>query len=666
MRGRVSIRQILAWLTVALAGAAVAGGLVPAACAQTLSASDKAIYRQAFKAVDQEHWVDARRLASRARNPLPAKMIQWLDLIRPGPGRSFDEISQFMRENPDWPYQLRLQAMAERNMPQGMAPDTVFAWFKGRTPQTAYGAAVLARAMLGRGQAQPAADLVRSAWRDDNFDNELDEGAFLVEFGRLLRPEDHLARLDRLLWNHDEPAARQLMPLVDPGHRAVAEARLALADHASTVATAVGSVPAALQHDAGLLYELARSRLRNDDYSGAAAVLDPPPTSVGQPGVMWRVLDETAREAVWHGDKAGAYRIAAAHGASQGSTFADGEWLAGWIALRFLGNAKLGYEHFTELYAGVSTPISKARGAYWAARAAERMGDAKTAENWYRAAASNMTTYYGQLAAARIGRADALHFASMPQPTKADRVGFDKRELVRLVRLLGQLDQAERARPFLQEMADDATAAVTLRMVADLGRDMNRLDLALMVAHTARSKGVDLPDYLYPLRTVPLGGGPEPSLALAVIRQESAFETKAVSSAGALGLMQLMPPTAKGVAKALKVRFRKEQLTRDGDYNVKLGRAYLDELLNGYDQSYILAIAAYNAGPDRVNEWIRTYGDPRSHGIDAIDWIELIPWSETRNYVQRVLENLQVYRHRLGTTLIAQSLQQDLLRGASQ
>src|ERR1700758_580705 len=171
MRGRVSIRRILAWLTVTLTGAAVAAGLAPAACAQMLSANDKAIYRQAFKAVDQEHWVDARRLAARARNPLPAKMIQWLDLIRPGPRRSFDGIGRVMRDNPPLPHQLRLQAMAERNMPQGMAPDTVFAWFKGRTPQSAYGAAVLARAMLGRGEAQPAADLVRDAWRNGSFDN---------------------------------------------------------------------------------------------------------------------------------------------------------------------------------------------------------------------------------------------------------------------------------------------------------------------------------------------------------------------------------------------------------------------------------------------------------------------------------------------------------------
>jgi soluble lytic murein transglycosylase len=638
----------------------------PGASSDTLSAGDKAVYRAAFKAVELDRWVDARRIAAMAKNKLPAKVVQWLDLTRPGPGRSFDEISRFMRDNPGWPYQSTLQAMAERNMPSDMPAGDVVDWFHGRDPQTGYGAAALARAYGAQGRPAVATDLLRAAWRQDNFDSEGDERAFLGEFAGFIRPEDHLARLDRLMWNRDEASIRRMIPLVDAGHQALALARIALMKKDNSAVSLVANVPAALQHDAGLLFELARSRRKAEDYLGAAAALDPPPPVIGRPDIMWPELEDASRRAVLRGDMSVAYRLAAGHQATDGVTFADGEWLAGWIALRFLDDYKQSYVHFTGLYTGVTSPISKARGAYWAGRAAEEMGDLATAQNWYRAAASIQTTYYGQLASTRLGSRDALQFGPMPQPTKAERGKFEGRELVRVVRLLAQVDQSDRARVFLQKMSDDSDQPAELRMMADLAHEIGRDDLAVMVAKGAHSKGIELIDYLFPVRAIAPGPGPEPALLLAVIRQESAFDVKAVSSAGALGLMQLMPFTAKHVAKTLKVRFRKNDLTKDGSYNIQLGRAYLQELIQFFDQSYVLAIAAYNAGPDRVNQWIRLYGDPRDYGVDVVDWVETIPLSETRNYVQRVLENLQVYRHRLGGSQIVQSLQQDLTRRSSQ
>jgi soluble lytic murein transglycosylase len=637
-----------------------------ASVADTLSAGDKAIYRAAFKAVAQDKWADARRLAGQAKNKLPAKVIQWLDLTRPGPGRSFEEISQFMRENPGWPYQNTLQAMAERNMPPGLPAQATIAWFNGRDPQTGYGAAALARSLLARGQTDQAVTLLRQAWRDENFDGADDEAAYLAEFSTYLRPEDHVARLDRLLWSHDEDSARRLLPYVDPGHQALALARIALAKKDDSAPAAVDNVPPALQHDAGLLYELARSRRKAGDYIGAAAVLDPPPPAISRPDLMWPELEDAARRAVLRGDMSVGYRLASGHQATDGLTFADGEWLSGWIALRFLDDFRQSYTHFTGLYTGVASPISKARGAYWAGRAAEEMGDLATAQNWYRAAASNLTTYYGQLAASRVGSRDVLQFSPMPQPGKAERLAFEGRETVRVVHLLAQLDESDRARPFLQKLADETDEPTKLRMVADLGHAIGREDYAVMVAKAAHIKGVDMIDYLFPVRPIAAGQGPEPALLLAVIRQESAFDVKAVSSAGALGLMQLMPFTARHVAKTLKTKFRPKDLVKDGDYNIRLGRAYLQELLEFFDQSYVLAIAAYNAGPDRVNQWIQAFGDPRDYGVDVVDWVETIPLSETRNYVQRVMENLEVYRHRLGTSQMVQSLQQDLTRRGPQ
>ena len=658
----MSIRRFLAVLLLAAFAA-----LPPArfAVAETLSASDQVIYRTAFKLIEKGKWDDARTLALTAKNPLPAKVIEWLDLIRPGMGRSFDEISAFMQANPAWPYQITMQSMAERNMPDNMSPREVQAWFTNRTPQTAYGAAALARALIQQGRGANAADILRTAWREENFDLDQDEEAFYAEFSSYLRPADSLARLDRVLWNHDETSARQVMPLVDDGHRALGEARIALWQNDHNAATLVDQVPTALQRDAGLVYELARSRRKLGDYQGAAAILNPPPVNISRPDLLWPELADAARRSVQRGDMTGGYSIANGFGATEGATFAEGEWLSGWIALRALDDYKIAYEHFTTLYAGVGTTISKARGAYWAGRAAEEMGDMATAQNWYRAAATNNSAYYGQLAAARLGSSDALVFAPMPQPTAAEVAAFNKRELVRVVRLLGQLDQDDRTRAFLKSMADNSTSPASLRMIADLGWELHRDDLAVMVAKIARDKGVDLIEYLYPLRSVPQGPGPEPALTLAIIRQESAFEVDAVSPAGALGLMQLMPATAKHVAKGMSLRYRKEDLTRSADYNMLLGRAYLQELLDSFSGSYVLAIAAYNAGPDRVNSWMSLYGDPRDRGVDVVDWIETIPIYETRNYVQRVLENLQVYRHRLGVVQVAQSLQQDLIRRSS-
>src|ERR1043166_3621024 len=264
-------------------------------------------------------------------------------------------------------------------------------------------------------------------------------------------------------------ASRRRLPYVDSGHQALAVARIALAKEDDSAAIAVGNVPPALQHDAGLLYELARNRRKAGDYIGAAAVLDPPPPAISRPDIMWPELEDAARHAVLRGDMSVGYRLAAGHQATDGTTFADGEWLAGWIALRDLDDFCPSYTHFTRLYTRVSLPIHKARRAYWAGRAAEEMGDMATAQNWYRAAASNLTTYYGQLAASRVGSRDVLQFGPMPQPSKAERLAFEGRELVRVVRLLAQIDESDRARPFLQKMTDDAEEPTKLRMIADLG-----------------------------------------------------------------------------------------------------------------------------------------------------------------------------------------------------
>ena len=631
----------------------------PAAASDRLSARDQQLYQDAFAAADKEQWVKARQLADRAKNPLLAKVIRWLDLTQPGPGRSFEEMRGFLADNPDWPLLATLRSNAERAMPRGLDDASVAAWFGDRTPATAAGVMRLGAALFDLGRQEQARDLVRRGWVEQDMAAD-EEKEFLGLFKKQLRAEDHVARLDRLLWDRQESAARRMLPRVDEGHRLLADARLRLMAMDPGVDGAVKRVPAALRKDPGLIYDRARWRRIKGLYEEVVELLDPPVAGVRKPDLMWREVEDAARRALTRGDISVAYRLAQHHGAESGTAFADGEWLAGWIALRFLGEPQPAYEHFARLYAGVTSSVSQSRGAYWAGRAAEAMGETALARNWYRTAADSMTTYYGQLAAQRLGNGEAQRFPTLPQPTAEQIAAFDRDELVRVVRMLGQVDQLDRARPFVVRLVDHAKTPGDHRLIADLAAEQGRNDLMVVASKEARRSGIELVEYLYPLRDLPSGLGPENALVLGVIRQESAFAVTAVSSAGARGLMQLMPSTAKHVAKQAGLKYEEKKLTRDPSYNIRLGSAYLQELIERFRGSYILAIAAYNAGPSRSVEWMRVYGDPREAEIDVIDWIESIPFSETRNYVQRVIENLMVYRHRLGDTQVAETREPDL------
>jgi soluble lytic murein transglycosylase len=421
-------------------------------------------------------------------------------------------------------------------------------------------------------------------------------------------------------------------------------------------------VPAELAHDPGLIYERARYRRSQDDLPGMVALFDKPMASVPRPDLLWRELDSAARHALETKQYKIAYDLAKQHGAKSGTTFAEGEWLAGWIALRFVKDANAAYGHFTAMFDGVSSPLSKGRAAYWAGRAATALNNKADADRWYWQASLYPTTYYGQLGAGEIGVNPPLPMPEMPKPTPQEQATFAKQDIVRVVQLLGQIGAADQAKTFLTALIEKAGTRGEQRLGVDLAASLGRPDLTLAAAKVARQKGTEMLEYLFPVKKLVSAGTPETALVLGVIRQESAFDPEAVSSAGARGLMQLMPATAKYVAKKLGLRYTKDKLTSDTTFNISLGRAYLSELLDDHGGSYVLAIAAYNAGPRRVSEWTARFRDPRRQDVDVIDWVELIPISETRNYVQRVLENTQVYRHRLGNTEVAMSLAQDLQR----
>ena len=649
------------WVVFALALAGAVGAAARGSSAATLSASDRAIYQSAFIAVEDDKWPVAEALAAKAKDPLLAKVILWLDLMRFSSGHDFSEYADFIADNPQWPGQTALQTQAELAMPADLPAKKVLAFFGEREPNTFAGTTQLARALQAGGDKAQAAQVLRRGWVELDA-GEDDEKKFLAKFGAQLETEDHIARLDRLLWDSKQDAAKRMLGRVDAGYRALAEARMALRNEKKNADKLVATVPKKLQRDAGLIYERARWRRRKENYAAIPDLFFPPLKEVSRPDLLWRELDDAARRALARGQVKVAYKLAIQHGATDGTTFAEGEWLAGWIALRFLHEPKTAYAHFTRLHGGVASPISKARAAYWAGRAAEDLKKKADAASWYAEAARWQTAYYGQLAAQRAGQRGPLKFATVPEPTGQQAAEFAKRELVRVVQQLHETDQADRAKAFLLRLVDLAKTPSEHRLTAELAASIGRDDLMVATAKASRLQGIEMVDQLYPVVSVPPGDNPEAALTLAIIRQESAFQPDALSPAGALGLMQLMPATAKSIATRIGLPYSKPRLTADPTYNISLGRAYLDQLIADYGGSYVLAIAGYNAGPRRVQEWISQNRDPRTSSVDVVDWVESIPISETRNYVQRVLENVQVYRHRIGGTQIALSIEQDLRR----
>jgi soluble lytic murein transglycosylase len=627
--------------------------------AETLSAVDLQAMRTALSAAQNGEWNRAYAEAAAITDPLPSKMLHWMDYSRPGAPGHFPDIAEFIEKNPDWPAQRALRKHAEEAL-AGETDAVAADWFKRHPPVSAVGKVREAEIMLNSGDLEAGNAALRTTWIGANF-GPLDEKGFLARHAAALRPEDHVKRIDRLLWDGHGEAAHRMLTLVPADYRAVAEARLALAAQARNAEALVARVPAKLRSDPGLLFEQLRYRRRKDMTDAAVQMLLAQPNDLVRPAAWWNERQAIARQVLASGNAALAYRIVEQHGLLEGNAFSEAEFLLGYIALRYMKQPALAFEHFSQILTRVNTPFAKSRAGYWGGRAAEAQGKSELAAKWYAAGADHMATFYGQLAAHQLGRDAPPRPLPEPVPDAEELARFDSNEVVRAARLFFELGDAAHGKIFLLHLADHATSPTTFAMLASVAEDSGRIDLAIAVAKRAIEAGTPLMIHGYPTTELPSGGTAERSLLFAIMRQESAFERDAVSRVGARGLMQLMPATASFVAAKMQLPFSPERLTADGIYNVLLGRAYLETLIDDFGGSYALAIAAYNGGPGRVRQWLRDYGDPRGGSIDMVDWIEMIPINETRNYVQRVLENLQIYRGQVGRES-AFSLAADLAR----
>ncbi len=610
-------------------------------------------HEDVFAAVALGDWARARTLASARNDPLLGRVVDWIRLTSPGEKISFSEIAAFLGNHPDWPDRARMRLHGEMAMGSGESDRVILDWFAEAPPRTSQGAERLAAALQRAGRHDEARQIIREAWITMNFAAR-DERAFLRAHRASLDGASHDARLDRLLWDGRSWEARRMLNQVSPTAHALGVARMRLAEQAAGVDWAIRQIPDAALFDPGFVYERLRwrrARGRDDEAIALLHAFDahraalPESSPLPHAERWWQERGTLARRALRAGNISLAYDLAAGHGQTGGASMADAEWLSGWIALIFLEDAPRAAIHFETLHDQVRFPVSVARGAYWAGRAAEGMKDSQNAREWYLRAASHATTFYGQLALKRLENASPPPLAAPPPVEAAEREHFASREVVRAARLIAGSHDPAHKRSFIRHLARQAETPSEHALAAWLAEETQRRDLSLLVAREAINRGVTLIEHGWPTPYLPGDlNGLDPSILFALMRQESGFNIDALSWAGARGLMQVMPATAQEVARSLGVPFSRERLSTDPEYNMMIGTTYLDRLLTRFDGSVVLALAAYNAGPGRVQRWLREHGDFRNGEIDTIDWIESIPFQETRNYVQRVVENLVIYR----------------------
>ena len=636
-----------------------AGGAVVFDAASALAAEappshrDAGLAAKALAAAKINKWPEYKRLAGRLENTDLRNILRWNRLRSRDSGAGFHELTVFLKSMRSWPRRRLIRRRAEEAMPASLPDQAILDWFDGRQPLTAAGGARMAGALLNLGRQDEARELLRKVWVSGAFGAK-QERHFYKRYRRYLTRENHIQRLDRLLWNGQYFAVRRMYRRVNPDYRALAEARLALRRYRGGVDAAIAKVPDSLKKDAGLIYERLRWRRRKGRDEDARLLLADVPDDLVRPRRWWREREILVRRALRDGHISAAYRIAKHHGQDGGPGFVEGEWLAGWIALRFLGDTDIAFGHFNNLYRIAKFPISRARGAYWSARAAAVQKNTERSRAWYGRAAQFPTTYYGQLARHKISGKHDLSLPPDPITDEAVARRFEAHELVRLVRVMKSAKLQTLMRPFIHHLSDSGKTPGWMAETARLAQAAGRPDLAVLVAKSGLAKGINMVEAGYPrLAPSSLKSHLEAPFIHALIRQESAFNREAISHAGARGLMQLMPATAMRVAKRHNIPYQRRRLIEDGNYNLRIGHAFLAELLKKFDNSYVLTLAAYNAGPNRVRRWIKLNGDPRDASVDAIDWIELIPFSETRNYVQRVLENLHIYRELIDDAQVA-------------
>ena len=602
--------------------------------------------KQAIELVRKNRQDEATALENSITDPLARKVVEWV-ILRSEDGP--DDVSRyeaFITANPSLPgitiLRRRMEAVMWQENPE---PRTVVAFFAQEAPHTAKGHFALARALLAQHDTARASAVLQDAWRNDAFSADLEAQA-RDAFAGLITPADDAARMDVRLYAEDEDAALRAASHAGPTALAVAKARAAVIDQGGNAKALLEAVPENARHDPGYIFSRVQWLRRSDKIADAAQLLvaaPRDPARLGDVDQWWVERRLVARKLLDLGDARLAYEVVNDAAVPNDENYrAEQHFTAGWIALQFLRQPSVALAHFARIADGVANPITLARGYYWQGRAAEAEHE-QEAWGFYRQAASYPTAFYGQLARARLGL-DEVTLRSLPEPAPEHRI----LEISRAFEILYAVDEYDLVAAMAADLGENLTDSAALATFAEIATRHHDARATLLIGKGALRRGLPFERYAFPNFGIPeyrqIGPEVDPSVVYSIVRQESAFNARVVSSANAIGLMQVTPAAGRDTAKRFNVTFDQHRLSQDIAYNAQLGTAELGNDIATWRGSYILAFVAYNAGPRRAKEWIEQYGDPRDPKVDPIDWIERIPLSETRNYVQRVLENVQVYR----------------------
>lgn len=613
----------------------------------SLNDSDRAAVTRALQAAGQKRWSYAEEQIAEAKNPLAARIYYWMYYTEAEGPFAFNRISAFVRQVPGWPRRGTLILAAEKSIRDDTPADAIVRWFDDFSPRTSDGMDRYMKALQAQGQTQKMVDAINAWWGDAALSMD-QQGKFLRMYGKMITPDSHKRRFNVTLHNGQHTQAQAIASVLGKGYPALAEARIALAGGAAGVDTLVSRVPPHLQNDPGLALERLRWRRKKDMDFRAIEILHNAPSAdlIANPDDWWRERHILARRLMERKQYDSAYLLVSKHGLKEGASYAEAQFLAGFLALRFADKPEQGFEYFEALYHNSKTPITRSRAAYWAGLASEKLKADKIARQWYEAGAQYPTAFYGQMSLAKLGR-DSEPVALKPALPVSVRQEFERNDMIQVARLLHRAGLRQDASAFLRAYANNATTLEQFFQAASLASEWQHYHDSVAIAKQAQTKGIVMADYAFPTmlaQVKPLKT--EWALLHAIIRQESAFDQHALSPAGARGYMQLMPATAREVATKAGLTHRNEWLTDRPEHNIRLGAMYISQMIDRFDGNYPMALAAYNAGPGRVNGWVQVNGDPRTGEVDLIDWVELIPVAETRNYVQRVLEGVYIYRHK--------------------
>jgi len=618
-----------------------------------LSKNDFKTAKAAFKAIDKKKWQTAIKLSKKAKDKMVFKLVYWIYLKEPNNAATFYDYLTFINNNPNYPRINRLKYLAEHKINlKTVSPSVVTKWFDGKKPLSDFGKIKLGEIHILKGNLEKGSELIKEGWIKAKLSKN-DLKYLRNKYKKIITVSDNIKRADWHAWEGKHWDVQRMLRYLPKDETALYRARQLLMSKSYGVDNAISKVPAKYKNDIGLKYDRLKWRRRRGRLDPSLEILFSVPSDsvkLVRPDLWWKERAILTRSLIYKKKYAKAYKVSSNHSLATGSEYAEAEWLSGWIALTFLDDPNMALQHFKNFYNNVGYPISLSRGAYWIGATYRTIKNEQKSEEWFNEAAKYLNTYYGQLAFVEINGGEKFAILKQQKVDEKYEKEFKKNPLIKNIQLLKELDKAEYTKDFLKHLASLNIEKGSEILAGKLAIDVGRYDFSIQIAKQASYEKRFHNNLNYPVIQTPeivnQKTMPKMELILAVIRQESEFDEDATSYVGARGLMQLMPYTAKLVAKQAKLSYSKNKL-KNPDYNIKLGSYYLAGLLEEYEGSYPFALAAYNAGPKRVKYWKKINGDPQKGKINYVDWIELIKFKETRNYVQRVLENVNVYRYML-------------------